>query len=193
MDLELEELFRAAQLDLPGAREQLARVLTNMLSRHNPPGLTKETTEDVVQRTLMVVFENLPEFAPRRTFGGWAVGIARNVTRKEFEARERRKKVIEAMAGVPEIARTGNSTVLRRSEQAQIARALLEGLPKHLREALESEDPKALARERRIADATVRSQRRRTLAKLRSRYEFQVGPPEEPVSKLTDTRSENSR
>jgi RNA polymerase sigma-70 factor (ECF subfamily) len=144
--LVLDDFLRAAVRGLradPHDREAsvtLDRALRPRLLRyfHRPP-LTRDDAEDLVQKTLIAVFQHVAELAEEDRFVGWLFAIARNVKLTEHEKRRAERLVVAVSDGdlthVPSRERSPHEAI-ERGEWSAAMSAAIATLPARQRQCL---------------------------------------------------------
>lgn len=139
----LEDDLRAAVRSLrtgpgrPGAASTLDRHLRPRLLRYflEPP-FSREDAEDLVQKTLLLVFQHAAELQQEDRFVGWLYAIARNVKLTEGERiRAERRVVVGRTDDLPEGGAPGGDGLERNERWASI-RTAIEALPSRQRQCL---------------------------------------------------------
>jgi RNA polymerase sigma factor (sigma-70 family) len=189
--MSLELLFRATRQGLPGARERLFEGAQIRLSRYFSGRLGTKDVGDLVQETMMIALTKLDQVEPDRSFERWLLGVAHNVTLREYESRHRRARLADALAHEPVKPPTGPSTALLRAEKREVLLEEIQQLPEGMRVVIEHDlidgDPAELAEAQQIHQGTVRTRRNRAISQLTQSVPARL--EERPVSKLTDSSS----
>lgn len=123
--------------DEKGALRTLDERLRPRLLRyfHEAP-FTREDAEDLVQKTLLLVFQHVGDLEQEDRFVGWLFAIARNVKITESERRRaERRVVVRGADDVPE-GRAPPGDGLERKERRAAIRSAIEGLPPRQRQCL---------------------------------------------------------
>ena len=134
-------------------------------------GIPDSELEDVTQRTLLAIVEQLrPDFEPRVSLQRWVFGIARNKARLAVRRRSRHADLGRRLAAGP-IPQTGPSTLLRRADQLEHVKKQLVELPEIYHRAIQNDledgDAGTLAEREGIKRDSARSRRRRAHQKIR--------------------------
>jgi RNA polymerase sigma-70 factor (ECF subfamily) len=115
----------------PSLRPRLLRYF------HKAP-FTREDAEDLVQKTLLLVFQHQGELEQEERFVGWLYAIARNVKLTELERRRAEGRVVFGSASdapEPRVEAAGERA-LQKDEQREALYAAMETLPARQRQCL---------------------------------------------------------
>ena len=179
--MDLDDLLEAARRDEDGALAAVANALYWPLRRYfRSRGVRDADVDDLTQRVLQTIVEQLPGREPRDSYSGWVWTIARNlmVDRHRGERGEARvRDQLEYVAGLP---RTTPLTRMERDRVLDAAERAIEVMPtpmrKAVRVALDGGDPRELAAAEGIVVGTVRTRLFRGWAWLRD--ELDIGSEE---------------
>ncbi len=173
------------------ARRGDEQALTLLIGRHAPQlhqmavmmtGSTHDA-QDIVQETLLAIWQQLHRFEERSTFRTWAIGILLRQT-----ARHRRRQAARRMVSWFKLGLTGDGTdeatgeptatenAVQRSDAKMDVMRMLEGLPTEQREVLVLREMEGLsyaemAAVLRLPRGTVESRLHRARLALRERWE----------------------
>jgi RNA polymerase sigma-70 factor (ECF subfamily) len=100
--------------------------------------LTREDAEDLVQKTMLLVFQHVGELEQEERFVGWLYAIARNVKITELARRRAERRIVVGSADdapAPRVAASGVEE-LAKDERRAAVRAAIETLPPRQRQCL---------------------------------------------------------
>jgi RNA polymerase sigma-70 factor (ECF subfamily) len=99
---------------------------------------TREDAEDLVQKTMLLVFQHRGELVQEERFVGWLYAIARNVKITELDRRRAERRVIVGGADDAPEPRVDAPGVeeLAKDERREALRAAIETLPPRQRQCL---------------------------------------------------------
>lgn len=139
VDAELRAAVRALRAT-PGSGAALravdARLRGPLLRYFLEPPFTREDAEDLVQKTMLLVFRNASELREEERFVGWVYAIARNV--KITERSRARAEMRLVVHGVPEPADPSapGEDAPDGDARAAAVRTAIEALPSRQRQCL---------------------------------------------------------
>jgi RNA polymerase sigma factor (sigma-70 family) len=178
--MDFEALLAAVRDRKPDAWEALFPRLHRELRVYFRREFDGPTAAELMDRTVEIVIHSLPGLEPDESLRQWVFGVARNLRRKEYESRTRRKALNE-LAAILWKPSTSPSARVYANEVHTMLLEEIEKLPPYFRAIIENDleggDTKEFAERQNISVSTVRTRRFRGIEILRERLSARLEPP----------------